>query len=960
MEVLGQTPSDDAVIHPLRLTLARLGRAFEMRKLYEQLATADPQNKDHTRNLFFALAKESKFKEQQMVAMKLYHLQEKDKYFHWSIASNFLLAGGSPFVQDGEVKRLGEASQPSSDGRLLNLSEMLLKKRFEIKPPTSLGVFLLYLSILTSQGKYQEAEAALRKDSAFASLFKEDHVRLKYYGRVCGHLGRWRDMLQTYRGLLESHQPDDWGYVKNYFNALFCLRSSDQGAKLLEEAVAFFQRLQSEHPKLRGPFLSEVELSHRLLQAQDVESNETHLKTLLTAYFKRFGSRPVCYYDIERYILALEGSHQQADQDAFIELLRSTVEPLSVDTNAAVKEQWYTAQATIEKFRRRLGLHSQLSLDDLVALAQQLWNLYLASAESSTKKEETEIGPGEDLALLAGHLMLDTYRKSGALGYVVAGAAILQCCLKRSKFNFQIKVLLIRFYRILDAAAAAYELYTSLEVKYIQHDTISHLVLDILITHGMYAETLTLCQQTRHFHELKTKEIYDWLPQPFQSENYHKITEMLDFADQLRRSHQLAVVRTEELLLMLGLPEPQKHDLLPPKASMFIAGLPPHPDNLVVDEETATRLAHNQDPVVVEWDAPDTLHPPSDGLASSADMGLGRSSVEEQKRWLRARSLVARVLHRLVNLASTSVPPPVDAAQQPQTTSKGPPGKAGGVKAKNAKAKAFNELANPAQATATSTLDKSAFLTSAREALDQLGKLLSGLLLLEGDAALTVGTESNSATGLGTKETRIDIQAWRMVWLIFNAFFAIAQLVQSVHENKVEERTLQSTINDLRALPGYFEELVQRAVGILAADTAGCFNGAALREVNFVVAYVSTWAALLFKVWSAAFPAKQRRKNHPANMVQEAKALLVNGAASMAHCLESMDSVLGRHLDNATALKPSLTVPVAPDFQPKEEVASCTHEILQKVLQSWQYSMRNLKVHTQHRIATFRHASQSQ
>jgi len=39
------------------------------------------------------------------VAMKLYHLQEKDKYFHWSIASNFLLAGGSPFVQDGEVKR---------------------------------------------------------------------------------------------------------------------------------------------------------------------------------------------------------------------------------------------------------------------------------------------------------------------------------------------------------------------------------------------------------------------------------------------------------------------------------------------------------------------------------------------------------------------------------------------------------------------------------------------------------------------------------------------------------------------------------------------------------------------------------------------------------------------------------------------------------------------------------------
>jgi len=39
------------------------------------------------------------------------------------------------------------------------------------------------------------------------------------------------------------------------------------------------------------------------------------------------------------------------------------------------------------------------------------------------------------------------------------------------------------------------------------------------------------------------------IPSPHQ--NLLQITEMLDFADQLRRSHQLAVVRTEELLLMV-------------------------------------------------------------------------------------------------------------------------------------------------------------------------------------------------------------------------------------------------------------------------------------------------------------------------------------------------------------------------------------------------------------------------
>jgi hypothetical protein len=68
--------------------------------------------------------------------------------------------------------------------------------------------------------------------------------------------------------------------------------------------------------------------------------------------------------------------------------------------------------------------------------------------------QETEIGPGEDLALLAGHLMLDAYRRGGDVGYVVAGAAILESCLQGSKYNFQAKVLLIQFYQLLGMTAS--------------------------------------------------------------------------------------------------------------------------------------------------------------------------------------------------------------------------------------------------------------------------------------------------------------------------------------------------------------------------------------------------------------------------------------------------------------------------------------------------------------------------
>ncbi|ELR17265.1 uncharacterized protein ACA1_059820 [Acanthamoeba castellanii str. Neff] len=919
-EVLAESPNDDAVIHPLRLTLVRLGRGYEMRRLYEQLATAEPQNRRLARLVFFACAKEGDFKSQQAAAMKLYKLKEKEKYFYWSITSNFLLAGGRPFVQDGEVQRLGKtvadgtAVQPATDARMLALSEMLLKKRFGAKAPAQLGVFLLYLSILTSQGKYKEAEESLRADSSFASLFKEEHVRLKYHGRVCGQLGMWDNVLQIYKGLLVSQQPDDWGYAKNYLNALFNLRtteSADQSAARLEEALAFFRQLQSDNPRLRGPFLSEVELEHRLLEDK-VKTDDAHLKALLVAYFKRFGSKPVCYYDIGRYIVALEGGREEAQQEAFIDLLRATVESLPADASPEAKERWYTAQATIEKFRRRLGLHSRLSLEGI----------------------ETEIGPGEDLALLAGHLMLDAYRQGGDVGYVVAGAAILEACLRGSKYNFQAKVLLIQFYRLLDAATAAHDLYTSLEVKYIQHDTVSHLIMDILITHGLTSEALKVCSNIRHFHEVKTRE-------PYKSENYHKVTEMMEFGDQLRRSQQLAVTRTEELHLLLGT-QADTRALLPVTASRFVVGVPPHAEALVTDEQAAAELSHNQDPVIVEWDPPSTAHPASDGLASSADMGSGRSSVDEQKRWLRVRSLVAKALHRLVALAHASAPAPEAAPAQPAP--------------QKGKGKAPEP---PKPAVVAAPVDKPALLASARDALRQLGELLPVVLSLEGTAAFSLEAE-DAAVDLNGAKT--DVRAWQLVWRVFRTFAVVAQLVVSVAENKVEEQTMHEAIKRLQALPAQFEGVAQHVLGELepAGTQAGGFNGAALREACFVVVQLSAWTAALFQAWSAAFPAKQRRKNHPANSVQEAKAPLTEGAAAIARSLESVGALLKKRLGDAATLKPALPSSTLADLSTafhQKEVTECTAEVQKKVTQSWQESLKSLTALAQQRVTTLQQAA---
>lgn len=55
------------------------------------------------------------------------------------------------------------------------------------------------------------------------------------------------------------NRPDDWGYAKNYLNALCNLRTTDGAElfnKLVGEAIEFFRKLQNEHPKLYGLHIS--------------------------------------------------------------------------------------------------------------------------------------------------------------------------------------------------------------------------------------------------------------------------------------------------------------------------------------------------------------------------------------------------------------------------------------------------------------------------------------------------------------------------------------------------------------------------------------------------------------------------------------------------------------------------------------------------------------------------------
>ncbi|EEB95702.1 hypothetical protein MPER_05286 [Moniliophthora perniciosa FA553] len=89
----------------------------------------------------------------------------------------------------------------------------------------------------------------------------------------------------------------------------------------------------------------------------------------------------------------------------------------------------------------------------------------------------TELQPVDDLAILAASVFVNIWKLTGKEQYLFDAAIMLEYGLTRSKQSFQMRLMLIRVYRLMGAPMAALEHYRLLRVKQIQNDTLSHFVL---------------------------------------------------------------------------------------------------------------------------------------------------------------------------------------------------------------------------------------------------------------------------------------------------------------------------------------------------------------------------------------------------------------------------------------------------------------------------------------------------
>lgn len=131
-------------------------------------------------------------------------------------------------------------------------------------------------------------------------------------------------------------------------------------------------------------------------------------------------------------------------------------------------------------------------------------------ASKGESLEKTERQYGDDYVVLASQILLKKYREKQDMSYILHSIVMLETSLAKSTYNFQFKMFLIRLYLIVGAYESAHRIFSTLDVKHIQFDTLTHYLTDRSIALGQFdqlADTISMACSIYKSNEIETPEM---------------------------------------------------------------------------------------------------------------------------------------------------------------------------------------------------------------------------------------------------------------------------------------------------------------------------------------------------------------------------------------------------------------------------------------------------------------------
>ncbi|XP_063065865.1 N-alpha-acetyltransferase 25, NatB auxiliary subunit [Engraulis encrasicolus] len=645
-EVTVLEPTDDNSLQALTILYREMHRPELVTKLYEAAVRKVPSSEEYHSHLFMAYARVGDYKKMQQAGMALYKIVPKNPYYFWSVMSLLMQA-------------ISAQDEKLAQTMFLPLAERMVEKMVKEDKIEAEAEVQLYFMILERLGKCVEALEVLRGPLG-EKLTSELQCRETKCMVLYKRLESWPECNALSLKLLLKN-PDDWQFYLSYFESLFHLIDQSwtppsEGEHCAEgevhtavsQAVCFVEeRVRAEEEKetrpLRGPYLSRLELI-RHLRKRGLSEEATQLGDpleLMVQYFGKFGDKPCCITDLKIFLDLLPPDQHVQFTNRLMEGVPLNSEEVGGDTPAGLPSDTRALQRhlCVTQLTRSLGLHHALEPAGKLQLITQLKAHYQHGLQFGKSCLKTELQFSDMYCLMAAHVYVDLWMESGDETMLWRSICVLEEGLTHSPSNAQFKLLLLLLFCRLGAFEPVVDLYTSLDAKHVQHDTIGYLLTRYAEALGQFAAASQSCNFSLRFFHSNQKDTSEYIIQAYKYGAFEKIPEFIAFRTRLNHSLHFAQVRTERMLLDLFLEADLSSSL---EESVKAMSLTPEEDDIPWD-----CLRDNRDlTVMVSWDPPDR----------HLTDAHRKQSVEEETTWLRVRSLTLRLIGSLALLSPT--PPP--------------------------------------------------------------------------------------------------------------------------------------------------------------------------------------------------------------------------------------------------------------------------------------------------------------
>ncbi|CAL1704660.1 unnamed protein product [Somion occarium] len=537
-EVLAKKPTDDGVLTAMMHVLRGLGRHSDIVAMFETAYKQHPQNEDLGTQTFFANVRVGNWKAAQQVATKMHKQFQDDRYLYWSIFSAVLQANDMATP---------EALRPV----LLKLALRLISSG---NTPSYFNPdrFYVHLLILRELEMYDDAATLLNHEigqkicetSLVCDEIRRDIMKLKGACKQEGEQAKVKILEKKDRNWLEFLSLLDatfWDIASTSEPA-----SEDVKAAVTEEIAktrkVFSEAATVDGLKDRSGLLALLELEKRT-KSHGLWTDACEIRMMAENYFSQFGDKACCYEDLLPY-LAFEGE----ELEQWTSFLNSRK---SFDTPDTLQRS-----INVYKLLRYNLTSAELTPELELARAQEYIKVYLDGLKFGVNLPDTELQPADDFAILVGHAYVSLWKLTGEESHLQSAAATLEYASARSKQSYRIRLLLIRIYHLLGAPALALDHYRLMNVKQVQTDTLSHLILSRAAMWSLAPlgdiTYMSECMEASQIYMSNSTETAEFIARAFSTERYSQIIDFIEFEDRLDNSLQRDLMKVEHVRMRVA------------------------------------------------------------------------------------------------------------------------------------------------------------------------------------------------------------------------------------------------------------------------------------------------------------------------------------------------------------------------------------------------------------------------